>query len=316
MQPQDWNSGEDNPTAGQHPNLGRPDDERADDERADGGRADGGRADGERPDGERPGRALHRPARIEAPGGRLNDARARLARSGRVRLDPGRRAAAAVGLAALAAVVASALWVALDRRHATALTVASPVDSTRRTAFSGTARAGPSAAVAPARSSGVQPSGVGSSGAGSSTAASSAATVVVDVVGKVSKPGVYRLAAGSRVQDALQAAGGVLGGVDGATLNLARVVSDGEQIAVAVAGAPDPGGANATDPGNAGAGPVDLNTATAAQLDTLPGVGPVLAQHILAWRTIHGRFTSVDQLRAVSGIGAAKFADLRPLVTV
>ena len=138
--------------------------------------------------------------------------------------------------------------------------------------------------------------------------------VVVDVVGKVSNPGVYRLPSGSRVADAVQAAGGVLPGVDLSALNLAAPLSDGEQVAVGVPGAPAVAAAGTGS--GAGAGPVNLNTASAAQLDALPGVGPVLAQHILDWRTAHGQFTSVDQLREVSGIGEAKFADLKPLVTV
>jgi competence protein ComEA len=143
---------------------------------------------------------------------------------------------------------------------------------------------------------------------------------VVDVVGKVRRPGIWRLPAGSRVADALSAAGGALPGVDLVSLNLARKITDGEQIAVGVAGAsastPVPADPAGTDPSRPATAPVDLNAATAAQLDTLPGVGPVLAQNILEWRDAHGRFDSVDQLREVSGIGPSKFATLRPLVTV
>ncbi|MEU7042986.1 ComEA family DNA-binding protein [Streptomyces varsoviensis] len=145
--------------------------------------------------------------------------------------------------------------------------------------------------------------------------------VVVDIVGKVRTPGVRRLPAGSRVADALRAAGGVREGTDTSGLNRARVLTDGEQIAVgkppaaapASPGAVAPGG---TAGGSAGgpAGPVSLNSATATQLDALPGVGPVLAQHILDYRTQHGGFTSIDELRRVNGIGARRFADLRPLV--
>ncbi|MEV0265225.1 ComEA family DNA-binding protein [Streptomyces sp. NPDC050617] len=138
--------------------------------------------------------------------------------------------------------------------------------------------------------------------------------VVVDIVGKVRTPGVRRLPAGSRVADALRAAGGVREGADTSGLNRARVLTDGEQIAVgkppaaAAAQGAAPGGASGP------AGPVSLNSATAAQLDTLPGVGPVLAQHILDYRSQHGGFTSIDDLRHVNGIGARRFADLRPLV--
>ncbi len=144
--------------------------------------------------------------------------------------------------------------------------------------------------------------------------------VVVDIVGKVRTPGVRRLPAGSRVADALRAAGGVREGTDTTGLNRARVLTDGEQIAVGKlpAAVPAPAAASAqggTPGGAAGpAGPISLNSATAAQLDTLPGVGPVLAQHILDYRSQHGGFTSIDDLRHVTGIGARRFADLRPLV--
>ncbi|MGW9438263.1 helix-hairpin-helix domain-containing protein [Streptomyces sp. NPDC055607] len=148
--------------------------------------------------------------------------------------------------------------------------------------------------------------------------------VVVDVGGKVRRPGVLTLPAGSRVEDALRAAGGVRSGADLTGVNRARVLSDGEQVLVDVpgaqAGGPGPGsGGNAG--GTAGAGgsgapgaPVSLNSATVEQLDTLPGVGPVLAQHIVDHRTEHGGFRSVSELREVSGIGERRFADLEPLV--
>jgi competence protein ComEA len=140
---------------------------------------------------------------------------------------------------------------------------------------------------------------------------------VVDVVGKVRRPGVYRLGFGARLQDAVTAAGGMLPGVDRASVNLARRLTDGEQVLIGLppaAGPPAAGtGSGTGTPGTAE--PVDLNTATAAQLDGLPGVGPVLAQRIVDWRTEHGRFGTVDDLSKVSGIGDAKLADLRPLVT-
>ncbi|MFJ2646646.1 helix-hairpin-helix domain-containing protein [Streptomyces sp. NPDC087420] len=142
---------------------------------------------------------------------------------------------------------------------------------------------------------------------------SAAATdrVVVDVGGKVRRPGVLRLPAGSRVADALRAAGGVEPGADTTALNRARVLMDGEQVVV---GVPAPPVAVAPTGGPRPAEPVGLNTATAEQLDTLPGVGPVLAQHILDYRTEHGGFRSVDELREVNGIGDRRFADLRALV--
>ncbi|WTK96909.1 ComEA family DNA-binding protein [Streptomyces sp. NBC_01508] len=159
-----------------------------------------------------------------------------------------------------------------------------------------------------------------SSGAPPPAAASPAGRVVVDVSGKVRSPGVHRLPAGSRVTDALRAAGGVRPGADLSGLNRARVLMDGEQVVVggpAPAGQAAPGG-GAAGPGAGGAAPagapVSLGTATVEQLDTLPGVGPVLAQHIVDYRTRHGGFRSVDELREVNGIGDRRFADIEPRV--
>ncbi|MFF3498056.1 helix-hairpin-helix domain-containing protein [Streptomyces sp. NPDC003247] len=154
---------------------------------------------------------------------------------------------------------------------------------------------------------------------GGSSAARTAPEIVVDVSGKVRNPGIHRLPAGSRVVDALTAAGGVRPGTDTGGLNRARFLVDGEQVVVggpaagAVPGAAGPGVASGAT-GGAPAGPVSLNTATVEQLDTLPGVGPVLAQHIVDHRTRHGGFRSVDELRDVNGIGERRFADLRDLV--
>lgn len=147
------------------------------------------------------------------------------------------------------------------------------------------------------------------------TATSSAGTpaLVVAVTGRVRRPGVVTLPAGARVIDAVKAAGGPSPGADLALLNLARKLADGELVVVGVPGAAEPAGS--TEPG-AAAGKVNLNTATPEQLDALPGVGPVLAQRILDWRTANGPFRSVDQLREVTGIGDAKFGDLRGQVTV
>lgn len=152
---------------------------------------------------------------------------------------------------------------------------------------------------------------------GATPTAGPRADIVVDVGGKVRKPGVHSLPAGSRVEDALRAAGGVQPGTKTDGLNRARFLVDGEQVMVgASAPAPPPGPGTASG-GQAGAGPaapVSLNTATTDQLDTLPGVGPVLAQHIIDYRTQHGGFRSVDELREVNGIGERRFADLRDLV--
>ncbi|MGW0933536.1 helix-hairpin-helix domain-containing protein [Streptomyces sp. NPDC002666] len=146
--------------------------------------------------------------------------------------------------------------------------------------------------------------------------------VVVDVSGKVRRPGIHRLPSGARVADALRMAGGARPGVSLDSLNRARVLIDGEQIIVGAPPGPAAAGGTggvaggptaAAGPGGA-AGPVGLNTATVEQLDTLPGVGPVLAQHIVDYRTRHGGFRSVDELREVNGIGDRRFAELRPLV--
>jgi len=180
-----------------------------------------------------------------------------------------------------------------------------------------------SAEPSPAPGGSLKSAGAGPTGpARPGTAAAGAAStlLVIDVAGKVRRPGVYRLPAGARVDDAVRAAGGLRSGVDPVTVNLARKLVDGEQLLVGMAATPagPEVTAEAAGPGVAAdaSGPLDLNSASLAQLDALPGVGPVLAQHILDWRTGHGRFDSVDQLNGVSGIGDSKFADLKPLVTV
>jgi competence protein ComEA len=149
----------------------------------------------------------------------------------------------------------------------------------------------------------------------SPSASSSAGSVTVDVAGKVRRPGIVVLDVGARVVDALEAAGGARPGVDLRSLNLARVLVDGEQLLVglpAVVGVA--GGAVPTAPAD---GPlVNLNTATQAELETLPDVGPVTAEAILAWRSEHGGFTAVDELLEVDGIGDATLATIAPHVTV
>ncbi|MFJ9536615.1 helix-hairpin-helix domain-containing protein [Streptomyces sp. NPDC101225] len=144
-------------------------------------------------------------------------------------------------------------------------------------------------------------------------AASAAAEIVVDVSGKVREPGIRRLPAGSRVADALSAAGGVRPGTNTDGLNRARLLTDGEQVIVGGPAAPAPVAAGGASSGGAAGGaaagaapgaPVALSTATVDQLDTLPGVGPVLARRIVDYRTQHGGFRSVGELREVNGIGA------------
>lgn len=135
--------------------------------------------------------------------------------------------------------------------------------------------------------------------------------LTIDIAGKVARPGLRQLPAGSRVADALTAAGGPLPGTDTTALNLARPLTDGEQLLVGLT--PPPAATSSTTDQPPGA-PLSLNSATAPQLDALPGVGPVLAQHILDFRTQHGAFTSLQQLRQVPGIGDHKFTTLKPLV--
>lgn len=234
---------------------------------------------------------------------------------GGLRLDPGRRALLAMLAVAVLTIGAAGFWVLSARPHR----ITAP----------------PSAA--PAQAGSVSPGGSLMSPVANNPSSAASGTlapsVVVDVVGKVHRPGVYKLSAGSRVDDAVSAAGGVLAGVDPVSVNLARKLADGEQIVVGMTTAPGVSaagntmGASSGNPvggtsGVAPAGaptpgtPIDLNVATAAQLDALPGVGPVLAQRIVDWRTQHGRFDTVDQLQDVSGIGDAKYADLKSLVTV
>lgn len=150
------------------------------------------------------------------------------------------------------------------------------------------------------------------------SASPTASMLVVHVAGQVAEPGIVRLPPDARVVDAVDAAGGATGEADLSAVNLARPVVDGEQVYVPVPGEVPPAaasvGSSAGGGTGGGTGPevmVDLNTADLAALDTLPGVGPVLAGRILDWRTEHGRFTSVDELGEVSGIGEKLLAQLR-----
>lgn len=191
----------------------------------------------------------------------------------------------------------------------------------------------------PVASANLPPVQMVSSAAPTPPGAAPAGPVVVSVVGLVHKPGLVTLQPGARIADALEGAGGPLDGADLIGLNMARRVGDGEQIVVGIEAPPGqpatmgssvagqapaagergaPTGPAAGVPtapaAGAPAGPVDLNTATAEDLDALPGVGPVTAEAILAWRAAHGRFDSVDQLGDVDGIGPARLEKLRALV--
>jgi competence protein ComEA len=160
----------------------------------------------------------------------------------------------------------------------------------------------------PAPGSAPQPAQPGASAAAGDS-------IVVDVVGKVRRPGIAVLPVGSRVVDAVEAAGGVRRGVDPATVNRARLLTDGEQVVVG-----GPAGGQGAGPPAAAPGPstglVNLNTADQAALETLPGVGPVTAKAILEWRAEHGAFTAVEELLEVSGIGDATLAEIAPHVTL
>jgi competence protein ComEA len=202
------------------------------------------------------------------------------------RWDPGRLGSRSLWIAGLTAALVLLVWTWLDRPRVDPVP-ASPAGSA-------------------ATSSAPRQPAVGE-------VADTSATVVVSVVGSVARPGLVTLPSGSRVAAAVEAAGGLGPDADPTSVNLAAVVSDGQQIVVGA-----PGSSVAGADGGAGAAPgvkLDLNRATAAELDALPGVGPVLAQRIVDHRE-QGPFTSVDQLDDVPGIGPARAAELAELVTV
>ncbi|PWW25129.1 competence protein ComEA [Geodermatophilus normandii] len=205
-----------------------------------------------------------------------------------VRVDPGRRGSAALWLTGLLAALLLVGWTWLQRPDV---------------------EPAPQPAVVPAAETDAE----GPTGGGAAGAAEARGTVVVSVVGLVVSPGLVTLPEGARVADAVAAAGGLLPEADPASVNLAAVVSDGQQVAVGLPGAAPAAGA---DGGPAPTGPLDLNTATVADLDALPGLGPVLAQRIVDHRERHGRFTSVEQLDDVPGIGPAVYGELADLVRV
>jgi competence protein ComEA len=231
----------------------------------------------------------------------------------RIRADPGRAGAIALAVVAALAVLVTVFTLVRDRPAPVMSAKLPPVEK---------------ASTATPRSS---------AGPGAGQPAGSDRPVVVSVVGLVHTPGLVTLAPGARIADALQAAGGPLNGADTIGLNMARPVGDGEQIVVGLApvsgqptklgssvasgSAPPPAAPGPAGPVSGTAKPkageaLDLNTATAEQLDALPGVGPVTAAAIVAWRQANGKFTSVDQLADVDGIGPARLDKLRRLVRV
>ncbi len=243
-----------------------------------------------------------------------------------VRLDPGRRGGALIAVVAVIPLLVAALgWFPGDRGQtvgpspvAVAAGSAVPLDP----AAAGTETGSGSTGTVPAPETD-----------GAVTTTSAPATpvdIVVAVTGAVVRPGVVTLPAGARVADAVAAAGGVRDGTDFTGLNLAARVAAGASIVVGgagqgirgdgSAGAGGSGGATGAAGGaatsGAAAAPLDLNTADAAALEALPGVGPVMAANILGWREDHGGFTSVTQLQEISGIGPARYATLSSLVRV
>ncbi|MFE3545880.1 helix-hairpin-helix domain-containing protein [Nocardia sp. NPDC059177] len=227
------------------------------------------------------------------------------------RLDPGRRGAMALGVVGILAVMVTGVLVLRDQ----------PI-----------AQSVPPVPVVRAEAAAAQPETVAALAAVAGAGPATSSEVVVSVVGLVRHAGLHHLPSGSRVADAIEMAGGTREGADLAGLNLAQRLADGDQVVVGAAtpqsdprlgsamissGAPaatSAGGTSAT-PSTPGKSRVDLNTATESDLDALPGVGPVTAKAILAWRTTNGRFTDVAQLGEVDGIGPARLARLRDLVT-
>ncbi|WP_348537950.1 helix-hairpin-helix domain-containing protein [Nocardia brasiliensis] len=234
------------------------------------------------------------------------------------RIDPGRRGVCTLLAVGVVAMVVAGVVIFSERPLARPVPPLPAVHSTADAA----APASPPGAAA---QSGTGPKPVEPS--------SPAGEVVVSVVGLVHRTGLVRLPTGARVADALNAAGGPRDGADTTGLNLAQRLSDGDQVLVGPSGA-DPaapklgsatisaGGRSAAPSASGSAQPppssgrLDLNTATEAQLDALPGVGPVTAKAIITWRTTHGRFTDITQLGDVDGIGPARLARLRELVRV
>lgn len=142
------------------------------------------------------------------------------------------------------------------------------------------------------------------------------AVIVIDVAGKVLKPGVYKLDQGARAIDALTAAGGAKSGVDLSDINLAHILSDGEQIIVGAPKVFATTSRSSKTKAKSVSGPININSATSAQLDSLPGVGPVMANRIISYRQKNGLFKSIDELRKVPGMGASKFAEIQSQIKI
>jgi competence protein ComEA len=172
---------------------------------------------------------------------------------------------------------------------------------------------GASSVVAPSALPSGLASGAPSSSGVNTASGANAAVIYVHILGQVNDPGLYALHDGDRAVDVVAAAGGLTPSADPAALNLARFLSDGEQIIVPAVGQAVP--ASGSGAGTAIPGKVNINTADEPTLETLPRVGPAMAARILAWRTANGRFTAVEDLMSVSGIGEKTFEGLKDLVT-
>lgn len=260
--------------------------------------------------------------------GRLAFGRAALGRA-LPRLDPGMPGLRALVAAGLLAAIVTGILAWRSRPVAEPIAPPIPAAAVQDLRPAADSAGGPGAAPGPASHARPDPADgagpgatayvAGSAGAVAATPGSPA-RVVVYVTGKVRDPGVYVLASGSRVADAIEAAGGLRKGAKPGGINLARRLTDGEQIVagspVTAGMGPASGAAPGSAPGMPGAGVVNLNTATAEQLDALPGIGGVIAQRIVDYRDAHGGFQSVDQLKEVPGIGDRKFAEMRDKVSV
>lgn len=264
-----------------------------------------------------------RPPPLHSPWERLAEWRVGRGRSS------GQLVASALALVALAAV---GWWLLRPP--------APPVESSIPLAATGATTEGPGGASGGGAATGAGPgdgvAGEDGDGASAGATTSTVADVVVQAAGAVGRPGVYRLPPDARVDDLVRRAGGLRADADADRVNLAAPLVDGERIWVPRQGEADPpevvagaGGGSGSGRSAGGGGPggsgigasatpavVDLNTATADDLDTLPGIGPATASAILAYRDEHGRFSTVDELLEVRGIGDAKLEQLRPLVRV
>ncbi len=258
-------------------------------------------------DRARPSRAPDEDAPVDAPAVLLAGARARAARAELLAL---RRDALVAERAPLREVPPARRWALSLRAGAAGSLVLLALAGAVATS---TASRGPQVLVSTGEAARV--TGTSAEGDAGSTTAAPTQELVVHVVGAVQVPGVVVLAQGARAADALAAAGGALAEADLARVNLARPVQDGEQLVVPRLGEQEPAGVvdgtAAEQPGV-----LDLNSADAAALEALPRIGPVLAERIVEWRREHGRFSSVDELAEVPGIGPALLAGLDGLVRV